>query len=169
VDRRDAAPARGPFTAPVLKIKIYGWQRDHRDTRLGAEIDGSAHLLFGLDRKAATMATNAPATCASLVAAGSPLSSTCRSTSRPRSEARRSMVSRSGSISSIGRHERHRQRASHRRECHLRRRRDRRVPHRKACGTRRSVLTRRPGGRSGQPLGSRLAEHRPAPIESRPS
>jgi hypothetical protein len=58
VDRRDAAPAWRPSIAPVLKIKIYGWQRDHRDARLGAEIEGSAHLLFGLDRKAATMATN---------------------------------------------------------------------------------------------------------------
>jgi hypothetical protein len=58
VDRRDATPARRPSTAPVLKIKIYGGQRDHRDTRLGAEIEGSANLLFGLDRKTATMATN---------------------------------------------------------------------------------------------------------------
>lgn len=58
VDRRDATPARRPSTAPVLKVKIYGWQRDHRDTRLGAESEGSANLLFGLDRKAATMATN---------------------------------------------------------------------------------------------------------------
>jgi hypothetical protein len=58
VDRRDATPARRPSANPVLKIKIYGWQRDDRDTRLGAHIEGSVHLLFGLDRKAATMATN---------------------------------------------------------------------------------------------------------------
>src|SRR5208282_117948 len=58
VDRRDAAPARRAFTAPVLKIQVYGWQRDHRDTRLRAEIEGPAYLLFGLDRKAATMATD---------------------------------------------------------------------------------------------------------------
>jgi hypothetical protein len=41
-----------------LKIKIYGGQRDNRDTCLGAEIEGSAQFLLGLDRKAATMATN---------------------------------------------------------------------------------------------------------------
>jgi hypothetical protein len=58
VDRRDTAPSWRPSTAPVLKIKIYGWQRDHRDTRLGAQVEGSANLLFGLDCKAATMATN---------------------------------------------------------------------------------------------------------------
>jgi hypothetical protein len=58
MDRRDPTPAGRPSTAPVLKIEVYSWQRDHRDTRLGAEIEGSAHLLFGLDRKAATMATN---------------------------------------------------------------------------------------------------------------
>jgi hypothetical protein len=58
VDRRDTAPARRPSTAPVLKIKVYGWQRDHRDTRLGAEIEGPANLLFGLDRKTAAMATD---------------------------------------------------------------------------------------------------------------
>ena len=58
VDRCDAAPARRPLSAPVLKIKIYGWQRDHRDTRLGAEIEGPTYLFFGLDRKAATMATD---------------------------------------------------------------------------------------------------------------
>ena len=50
VDRRDAAPARRPLTAPVLKIKIYGWQRDHGDTRFGAEVEGPTDLLFGLDR-----------------------------------------------------------------------------------------------------------------------
>jgi hypothetical protein len=58
VDRRDAAPARRPSAAPVLKIEVYGRQRDHRDTRLGAEIEGSANLLLRLDREAATMATN---------------------------------------------------------------------------------------------------------------
>jgi hypothetical protein len=58
VDRRDAAPTRRPSIAPILKVKIYGRQRDHRDTRLGAEIEGSANLLLGLDRKAAAMATN---------------------------------------------------------------------------------------------------------------
>jgi hypothetical protein len=58
MDRRDASPTRRPSTAPVLKVKIYGWQRDHRDTRLGAEIEGPANLLLGLDRKAAAMATD---------------------------------------------------------------------------------------------------------------
>jgi hypothetical protein len=58
VDRRDTAPARRPSTAPVLKIEVYGRQRDHSDTRLGAEVEGSANLLLGLDRKAATMAAN---------------------------------------------------------------------------------------------------------------
>ena len=58
VDWRDAAPAWRPSLAPVLKIKIYDWQCDYRYPRLGAEIEGPAYLLFGLDRKAATMATN---------------------------------------------------------------------------------------------------------------
>ena len=58
VDRCDAAPARRPLTAQVLKIKTYGWQRDHRDTCLGAEIEGPTYLLFGLDREAATKATD---------------------------------------------------------------------------------------------------------------
>jgi hypothetical protein len=58
MDRRDATPARRSSAAPVLKIEIYGRQRDHRDPRFGAEIEGPASLLFGLDRKAATMAAN---------------------------------------------------------------------------------------------------------------
>jgi hypothetical protein len=58
MDRRDAAPARRPSAAPILKIKIYGRQRDYRNTRLSAEIEGPAYLLFGLDRKAATMTTD---------------------------------------------------------------------------------------------------------------
>jgi hypothetical protein len=113
VDWRDAAPARRPSANPVLKIKIYGWQRDHRDTRLGAEIEGSANLLLGLDRKAATMATNhatlepvAQNCLRDMRERGRrrmPLSSTCRSTSRPRSEARRSIVSRSEAILSSNR------------------------------------------------------------------
>ena len=57
-DRRDTAPARRPSATTVLKIQIYRRQRYHRDTRLGAEVEGPADLLFGLDRKAATMATN---------------------------------------------------------------------------------------------------------------
>ena len=38
VDRRDAAPTWGPPIAPILKIKIDGWQRHYRDARLGAEV-----------------------------------------------------------------------------------------------------------------------------------
>jgi len=58
VDRRNAAPAWCSSTVPVLKIKIYGRQRNDRYSGFGAEVECSAHLLFGLDRKAATMAAN---------------------------------------------------------------------------------------------------------------
>ena len=47
---RYAAPARRSLAASVLKIKIYGWQRNHGDTRFGAETEGPTDLLFGLDR-----------------------------------------------------------------------------------------------------------------------
>ena len=50
MDRRDTAPARRPSATTVLKIQIYRRQRYHRDTRLGAEVEGPADLLFGLDR-----------------------------------------------------------------------------------------------------------------------
>src|SRR5260370_18578205 len=57
-DRRYAAPARRPPVAPILKIKIDGWQRHYRDTRLGAEVEGPAYLPFGLGRQAAPMAAH---------------------------------------------------------------------------------------------------------------
>ena len=58
MDWRDATPARSASAAPVLKKEIYSGQRDYRDPGFGAEIEGPAYLLFGLDRKAATMAAN---------------------------------------------------------------------------------------------------------------
>ena len=58
VDRRDAAPTWGPPIAPILKIKIDGWQRHYRDARLGAEDEGPAYLLFRLDGQAAAMAAH---------------------------------------------------------------------------------------------------------------
>ncbi len=58
MDRRDAAPTRRSPVAPILKIKIDGWQRHYRDTRLGAKVEGPAYLLFWLHCQAAAMAAH---------------------------------------------------------------------------------------------------------------
>jgi len=58
VDRRDAAPTWRPPIAPILKIKIDGWQRHYRDARLDAEGEGPAYLLYRLDGQAAAMAAH---------------------------------------------------------------------------------------------------------------
>src|SRR5260370_36909190 len=57
-DRRYPAPARRPPVAPILKIKIDGWQRHYRDTRLGAQVERPAYLPFALDRQAAALAAH---------------------------------------------------------------------------------------------------------------
>jgi hypothetical protein len=58
VDRRGTAPAWCPSIAPILKIKIDGWQRHYRDARLRTEGEGPAYLLFRLDGQAAAMAAH---------------------------------------------------------------------------------------------------------------
>ena len=55
VNRRDTAPTWRPPIAPILKIKIDGWQRHYCYARLGAEVKGPAYLLFGLHCQAAAM------------------------------------------------------------------------------------------------------------------
>ena len=58
MDRRDAAPTRRSPIAPILNIKIDGWQRHYRDTRLGAKVEGPACLLFWLHCQAAAMSAH---------------------------------------------------------------------------------------------------------------
>jgi hypothetical protein len=52
VDRRDAAPTWRPPVAPILKIRIDGWQRHYRDARLGSP-DWSAGCRAAAERLAA--------------------------------------------------------------------------------------------------------------------
>src|ERR1700747_3365133 len=99
----ETAPLDGSFYKQALivlaaaGVVIPLFHRLHISAVLGFMLVGVVVGPFGL----ASLTPHLPwlsAITASAVAAGSPLSSTCRSTSRPRSEARRRSVSRSGSI-----------------------------------------------------------------------
>ena len=101
VDRRNATPAWCPSIRTVLKVKIYGWQLTTDDARLPARDRGVRQICSWAgpqgcnNRPQTTRPLNRSRNCRrrrapGAVAAGPPLSSTCRSTSRVAPEARRS-------------------------------------------------------------------------------